>query len=291
MDNVVAITAFKGGVGKTTISSQLAGMAAETGYRVLTLDLDPQANLRMDFGIPTSKGDKGESLFDAMTRGQALKVIKDVRPGLDAVPGGEMVENVPRMAWDSLDRDPLTCLRDVVEPLAEEYDLVVIDTPPSDRFLREAALATARFAVVPTRTDPASIEGVTRLAQDFQRVRAVNPDLELLGVVIFGVMSSATALKRRIREEVARDLGDVAPVFEAIPRYTEASAVAARVEGLLVHEYARDVVDAAPSWWEELRAGRTPKRVASSAHTLAGDYVALAAEILQEMHARMGVRA
>lgn len=284
IQHAVAFTISKGGVGKTSLSSNLAGLAAERGYRVLLVDLDPQANALRDLGIYRSdKDDKGEALFEAVSLGRPLRVQKDIRPNLDMVVGGPHVESLARLAWDAHKRNAATAVRDALVTVADDYDLVVLDTPPGERFLRESALTAARFAVIPTRTDEGSLDGVSRIAEDFGRVRENNPDLELLGIVLFGVNPSATAILRDVRSHLNDALGGVAPVFDTVIRYLEAPAVDARKRGLLVHEYARDVVDTAPRWFERKDKGKDSGRVSTTAHKLAGDYVNLAIEVLGRM--------
>lgn len=283
----VTIAAGKGGVGKTSLASNLSGLAAERGYHVLYVDSDPQGNGGRDLGYyDTDKDDKGEAFFEAVALSRPLRVVKEIRPNLDVICGGPMVESLSRLAWEGTGRNAQTAVRNVLRGVADDYDLIVIDTPPGERFMRESALTAARFAVVPTRTDEASLDGVTRLAEDFARVKEYNPELELLGIAMFGVNPSATAILRTVREHLNAGLGGAAPVFQTVIRYLEAPAVDSRSRGLLVHEYARDVVDTAPKWFEMKGKGKAQPRVSSTAHKLAGDYVDLTVEILSAMAER-----
>ena len=77
----------KGGTGKTSLTANVGAIAAEAGYHVLLVDLDPQANLIQDLGLE-GQADDGEAFANALHKRQALPVIKDVRPNLDVVPGG-----------------------------------------------------------------------------------------------------------------------------------------------------------------------------------------------------------
>jgi chromosome partitioning protein len=107
-------------------------------------------------------------------------------------------------------------------------------------------MCAASHVVIPTRSDEASLDGLTRVADTFSIAREHNPDLQLLGVVLFGITATGTALVREVTAKIRASLGDVAPVLDTRIRYLEAPAVGARDRGLLVHEYERDLVRSAP---------------------------------------------
>lgn len=297
----VLVTNSKGGVGKSSISSHLAAMAAEAGYAVLCLDVDPQGNLSRDFGVFGVEGidDSGQGLLEAIQFGRPVSPVKDVRPGLDLVPGGPYVEDAVKVAPNlaGRGRDPRMVLNEALAPLAENYHLIVIDSPPGDRYLQDIAMCAAQYVLIPTRSDEASLDGLSRTADAFVKAREVNQHLELLGVVLFGIGASSTAIQRTVRNKVTSGLGTVAPVFEAQIRYLEAPAVAARDRGMLVHEYERDLVDKAPKWYELRKANGKHRdragsndRVATTAHKLAGDYAALTTQVLTELQRRTNVQ-
>lgn len=267
----------KGGVGKTALTAHVAGLAAERGYRVLAVDLDPQGSLGVDLGYAgTAVDDEGEALTEAVTFNRPLRVASDIRRNLDVVVGGPKVELLAYVPAD----DPvekMLGLRRALEPIWDRYDLVVIDSPPLIRPLREMGLAAAQYVVIPTHGDDASVAGVTGIAQDFLRVREANPDLELLGVVLFGMGASSKAIRAQVRSKVASGLGQVAPVFDNEIRHVESPAVNARNSGRLVHEYAREL--AAAEKFTDRKRGVTAAK-------LADDYARLTAEMLMEIERR-----
>jgi len=273
------VASVKGGVGKTSCSTHIAAIAAMSGYRVLLLDVDPQGNAALDLGIGVAERDDGKNLFEAMALGRPLEPLVKVRDNLDMVVGGPFVSDAALLApsWESRGRPALRVLRDCLAPLLERYDLVVLDTPPGDRFLQESALVASTHVVAVTRSDPASIHGVGLLLETFSRMRPLNPDLRFAGVVMTFINPSATTLLRSVRLELDERLGGAAPVFATTIRYLEKAAVEARRAGMLVTEYDDAVVSAAPRWFE---AGGRDVDVAKSAPSLASDYVSLTAEIL-----------
>ncbi len=205
-----------------------------------------------------------------------------MRENLDVVVGGQFVADAEdmRKAWERRGRTPELALAAALSATPGEYDLVLFDSPPGEAFLQQLVLAAATHVVIPTRADRSSIAGITRLAQQFAAAREHNPSLELLGVVVFGVQSSETRLLSRVREKVEENLGEVAPVFNTSIRYLAAPATDAREVGMAVFEYARDVVEKAPPWYEARAKGKPAVAVSPTAGKLASDYALLTAEIL-----------
>lgn len=280
----VAVINGKGGVGKTSITANLAGLFAASGYRVLAIDLDPQGNLGSDLGyLGAGLSDSGASLRSATLDLKAPQTLDGVRPGLDVVAGGEHLHDLAAMlqARSRTGRGGAQDLAATIGALAGDYDLTLLDCPPGSDVLQEGALHAARWALVPTKTDDASRAGLRDVARRFAAARSSNPDLAVLGVVLFGVNTSARRVLSQARAALEQDLGGVAPVLNTAVRHVEAAAVDARGRGQLVHELERDA-SAAPKWYERLRTpGDAPvQRLAGSAGALASDYEALAEEVL-----------
>jgi cellulose biosynthesis protein BcsQ len=265
MRRVVAIANGKGGVGKTTLTAGLAGQLASGGSRVLVVDTDPQANLARDLGY--AAGD-GSNLSLAITaRGARGATLPGLKPALAKV---------------------------APEKKGADYDVVLVDTPPGEPILQELVFAAADFLIIPTRSDEASLDGLVVVAQRFAAARAVNPKLTLLGVVLFGVRAGSTRMQARVRSALQETLGDAAPVFPTSIRYLESAAVDMRSRGVLPHELTELHRSDTRKRLSRLRegtpadAGDTLLSRDSSAAGLAGDYAALADEVLAAMKARKG---
>lgn len=279
---VVVVAQGKGGVGKTSLTANVAGLAALAGHKVLAVDLDQQGNLARDLGYATSDG---ELLLQAFVAGRPVPVLSGVRPGLDVVPGGPAVGDLLGIAFARSGRggkDLTDVLRASLEPVVGEYDLILVDTPPGERLLVEAALSIASYVVVPTRSDDASLDGLERVAERCVAARQRNPQLALLGVCLFGVGSRSRRLADGAREAIAEVLGGTAPVFDAQVRHLESAAVDARRQGLLVHELEAAAATARRNRLAALRAKRRPADdlLTRDATGLAEDYAALAREIV-----------
>lgn len=291
LTRVIAVTNDKGGVGKTSIVANVGGQLAAAGYRVLLVDLNRQANLADDLGTRgTSVDDQGEGLLTAIVLEgkQPLHVASGVRPNLDLVHGGTRLEALtPLMVSKQMGagredvRDPYLSLADVLAPVAEHYDVILIDTPPENYILTDLALAAAHWVLMPTKTDIGGLVGMGLVAERFQKARRINPYLRLLGSVLFATGTNATAIHLEARTAIANAFGGNSPLFSSVIRHAERPALEARKLGKLAHELEIEAAGQ-PAWWEALRdPTRKPvQRVSATAASVAADYRELAAEIL-----------
>lgn len=289
MRRVVAIANGKGGVGKTSLTAGLAGLFAASGYRVLTVDADPQGNLRRDLGYADSDG---QGLAAAITEGTHLTPIRGVRENLDVVPGGVALEGLV-LAPDS---DQLHGLRSALDSLRphgqahEDYDLVLIDTPPGEAGLQSLVFAAADYLIIPTRSDDASLDGLVRVATRFAAARDTNPGLTLLGVLLFGVRANSVRARESVRASLVDTLDGAAPVFQASIRYLESAAIDMRRRGLLPHELEQSQLKEKARRIARLKRGSKATDgedlLSRDASGIAGDYLALAREILDAIAER-----
>ena len=303
LDNVLLVTNGKGGVGKTSLVANLAGLAAKAGWSVLAVDLDPQGNLARDLGY-LDRSDGGQGLLAAVLLDQELSVLEGVRPlgaargagrsdagRLDVVAGGPQVARLSDQLGIEVARSGPAGygrLSQVIGALAPAYDLVLCDLPPGDGAIGRAALRMGRFVLVPTLPDDAGIDGLGRVFAELQLASADNPGLEVLGVVLTLVVSGASAVERRARADLEVLLGDQVTVFERTIRFAQAAAVACRGSGLLADEYAARAASATP-WYRARAEGRPVERYSSAAAALAEDYRLLADEVLVELAGRLGI--
>ena len=281
----VVIAQGKGGVGKTSVTSNVGGLAALAGLRTLVIDLDPQGNMARDLGL---EPDDGSRLLQALVAGGDLPVITGVRENLDVVPGGPEVADLGGLMFSLSARGgaPLSAaLEKSLNRVAENYDLILIDTPPGEKTLVEAALGVAAAVLIPTRADDASLDGLSRVAERFIVAREHNPDLRLAGVLLFAVGARSRRLETSVRRSIADIVGNAAPIFEARVRHMESAAVDARRGGLLTHELEGAAAEDRRARLVALRYGvaTEPGLLVRNAEGLASDYEAVTRELLTRL--------
>lgn len=287
LERVLCIANGKGGVFKTSLAANLAGLAAAASYKTLVIDLDPQGDLSDDLGyFDNEADDHGQALAASLLTGQPLKpTIESVRPNLDVTTGGEHLGDVAGALGSRVSRGASTTdlLAHALAPLGNSYDLIVIDTPPVDTTLQVVALAAARWLLIPTKADASSIRGIQRIAERVVDARTAAHQVEILGVVLTGVPTSASRVRSAATEDIRAVLGDAAPLFSRTVRSSDAVARETRAKGLLAHELAEQLEGVEP-FWRALREGHTPQRIPGSAPALADDYVHVTEQVLHRLN-------
>lgn len=296
LSRTVLVANQKGGVGKSSITTAVAGMVARSDRRVLVVDADPQGNATYsDLG---AAGDKGRGFMMTLQYGEPLPVMRDVRPGLDLVAGGPMLAQVGGLTATAANSgiDVVANLMSGLAAACEETNpfLVLIDSGPGDAPLLDALLRTARYLVVPTRDDDASLSGVELLALRYLRARQQSP-IELLGVVLFDVNPRATARNAQVLAELDSLLeGSGATSFPTTIRTDRAAALDLRAAHLLPGELVDATQNSNKARLDKLRRGGKHRadggpdeldaRLWSRDPTpLANDYQALARELLKRL--------
>jgi cellulose biosynthesis protein BcsQ len=277
----------KGGVLKTSLAANLAGLAALSGWRVLAVDLDPQGNLASDLGV-LAESDGGAGFLHAVVDQAPLTPLRDVRAGLDLIAGGpatgELSGHLSRAAMTG--KVVHGWLERALAPVASDYNLVVFDSPPGEALIHTLALTAAHYVLIPTQPDAASINGLGAVFGRLLDVRdTTNPNVEILGVVVGPVGTTSTAIVRDTKAKLAEVLGETIPVFDPTIRLAQAAAVHCRERGLLAHEYEAAAGSATP-WFERRRTKERGPSFSSAAAGLAEDYQRLAEAILGAFSAR-----
>ncbi|MGZ8769043.1 ParA family protein [Aeromicrobium sp.] len=211
MGRTIACANQKGGVGKTTTVVNLAGYLSLAGERVLVIDLDPQGNATSGLGLDRTQYER--SIYDAVIDEIALGPITVRGPlGLDVVPSAVALSGAEvELAFVEARERRLTGL---IQDVADRYDFIFIDCPPSLGLLTVNALTAAGSVLIPLQCEYYALEGLTQLLSTVNLIRDnLNPDLELEGVLLT-MYDSRTNLSADVAAEVRRHLGPT--VFDTV---------------------------------------------------------------------------
>lgn len=224
MAKIITVTTQKGGAGKTTISLLLATGEALKGKRVLLVDLDQQgdATYSLVSGFDPAKTSY-ELLTDETASVQAVANPVEGLLTLDLVPASLTLERVEVELAGVLDAQFI--LSDKLEAVKDDYDLIVIDTPPSLNVIVSNALTAADKLIIPVQADIYSLKGMATLAQRVKAIqRRSNPGLSICGIVL-NRYNPRTNLSKAITEA----LNEVAAQFSTkVYRSTLRDATAVR---------------------------------------------------------------
>ena len=229
---VIAFANQKGGVAKTTTTLNLAVAFAEKGLRVLCVDMDPQGNLTMSQGIDPDTVE--ESMFDVLVHDMPIRqVIRkreiDVACSSIDLAGAEIAMSTKIGRERSLEK--------AFRAIADDYDYICIDTPPSLGLLTINALTAADKVIVPVQCEYLSMRGLIQLQNTLHMIREnLNPDVQIEGILPT-LMDTRTTHAKEAIEILEENFGD--RVFASRIRKTVRFAEAP-VKGMSVLRYDPD---------------------------------------------------
>lgn len=244
MAQTIAVLSQKGGTGKTTTVRTLSDVLRRSGVRTLAVDLDPQGNLSDYFDLPP---EADPTIADVLSgRAKAGEAIHE-----DIIPANLTLAEAELMLGGKMGRE-LT-LRRALAKVGEDYDLILIDCPPSLGLLTVNALVAADRALITAEAQYFALQGVEQAMEVVELARdSLNPDLVLLGVLL-NLADMRTVHSREALVSLRERFGE--DVFQTVIRSSIAYAESA--------ERARSILDHRPD--------------------LGADYVALAGEILERL--------
>ncbi len=200
MGRIIAIANQKGGVGKTTTSINLSASIAESGKKVLVIDIDPQGNTTSGLGV--DKNELDNTIYELILGECSIHecVLKNVIKGVSLLPSNVNLA-AAEIELIGVDRKEFI-LKKEVDWIKDQYDYILIDCPPSLSMLTVNAMTTANTVLVPIQCEYYALEGLSQLIHTVNLVKErLNPDLAMEGVV-FTMYDSRTNLSSQVVENV-----------------------------------------------------------------------------------------
>jgi chromosome partitioning protein len=195
----IAVTNQKGGSGKTTTAVNLAAALAESGRKVLIIDLDPQASASAWLGVP----DGGKGLFELLIgNGDIVDLVRNTAfSGVSLVPGSNWLVGVEKAMAGEVGAE--TVLRKAIQALPKNrWDIVLLDCPPSLGLMVVSALVAAQEVVVPVEAHVMALNGLANLLQTVERVKErLNPVL-----TISTILPCRVDARKNLSKEVVKRL-------------------------------------------------------------------------------------
>ena len=200
MGKIIAVVNQKGGVGKTTTAVNLTAALTEAGKKVLLVDFDPQANATSGLGVDKRRIKR--SVYDL--------IINDV-PAQEVIAPtkyGDMLPSSADLAGAAVELlslpEPNYRLRNALDTIKEQYDVILIDCPPSLELLTVNALASAEGILVPVQCEYFALEGLADLMNTLRLIKKrINPRLEIFGVLLT-MFDGRTNFSAQVAQEVRR---------------------------------------------------------------------------------------
>lgn len=256
MAKIIAVANQKGGVGKTTTAFNLAHAYAETGKRVLMVDLDPQSNLTMCCGfdkpdrLPTTLYHLMNAVIEEKelpSRESYLQRVGD----LDLLPCSIELSVLEVSLVNAMHRE--VTLQSILSELRPHYDFIIIDCMPSLGMLTINALAACDSVLIPATPQYLSAKGLEMLLRTIARIKKrINPSIEILGILIT-LYTERTRLSKDVLSMIVEAYGSQIRVFESkIPVSVKVGEAMMSSKSILTYDPAGKVAEAYRSFAGEM---------------------------------------
>ena len=236
MGKVISIANHKGGVGKTTTVASLGAVLARSGKRVLLVDLDAQANLTGSL-IETEQGER--TIYEALREREGLP-IKEAGENLHVVPSSLDLAGMELELASSMSRE--FALKDVLEPIAGEYDYILLDCPPSLGLLTVNAFVASDEIIIPLTAEALPFKGLTMIGKIIGMVqKRLNTSLTLSGILF--TRWEGRKLNKLVEDAVRGKYGEIVYTSRVRTNIALAEAPLSRVDILTYNDKSNGAQD------------------------------------------------
>lgn len=241
MGKIIAVSNQKGGVGKTTTAVNLAACLAYKGKKVLLADCDPQGNATSGVGIEKSEIEL--SVYDCLADNKKIKdaILKTKTGGLSVIPSLPALSAAEVELAGENNREQF--LKDALSLVLEDYDFIIIDSPPALGMLTINIMTAADSVLIPIQCEYFSLEGLSQMVNSIKYIRnSFNKNLEIEGILAT-MFDSRTNLSKQVLEEVKTHFGD--KVFATqIPRNVRLSEAPSYGQPIIKYDITSKGADA-----------------------------------------------